>query len=156
MKQSSATKRTPISTTFAKMNTQTALPIRFWTVMPTTSQNSSPAIPPNASEVGVDRRPIIGKCYRDVFGAQVVSRTEMGGMTIHAQLNFGNGYLHLEAPNPDGGGLSVAQDDGPDQFAFAHYCSDIHAVVKNARRPRRQGQFTCDFVSFRRPIHRLG
>jgi hypothetical protein len=33
--------------------------------------------------------------YRDVFGARVVAATEMGGVVVHADLDFGNGRLQL-------------------------------------------------------------
>lgn len=38
--------------------------------------------------------------YEQVFGARTVAVTEMGGLVVHAELDFGNGRLQLGEPNP--------------------------------------------------------
>ncbi|GAA0192229.1 hypothetical protein GCM10009526_12070 [Glutamicibacter creatinolyticus] len=56
--------------------------------------------------------------YREIFGARLVDVTEMGGMLVHADLDFGQGHLQLGVPNPPvrsgatasgGGGLLFAR-----------------------------------------------
>jgi PhnB protein len=39
--------------------------------------------------------------YQDVFGARPVNVTEMGGVEVHAELDFGQGRLQIAEPNPD-------------------------------------------------------
>ncbi|MEZ5085978.1 MAG: VOC family protein [Tessaracoccus sp.] len=69
--------------------------------------------------------------YRSVFGARVVDVTEMGGVVVHAELDFGNGHLQLGEPNPDYG-LIPAPEGESDCCSMGLYCSDVDAVVARA------------------------
>jgi PhnB protein len=70
--------------------------------------------------------------YEQVFGARTVAVTRVGDLAVHAQLDFGDGHLHLEAPNPSGGGLATARVDDADQLALAYACEDVDDVVARA------------------------
>lgn len=41
--------------------------------------------------------------YREIFGARLVDATEMGGVLVHADLDFGQGHLQLGVPSPQFG-----------------------------------------------------
>lgn len=69
--------------------------------------------------------------YREVFGVRVVEVTEADGVQIHAQLDLGNGQMHLEAPNPEDG-LAGPPSDGAVSFALGFYCDDVDAVLARA------------------------
>ncbi|WP_150461250.1 VOC family protein [Nesterenkonia ebinurensis] len=85
--------------------------------------------------------------YRDVFCARVVDVTEMGGVVVHAVLDFGHGLLQLGEPVPDY--HLVAPPAGDDDcYSLSLYVPDVDAVVASAeaagatiREP------TADFVS---------
>lgn len=87
------------------------------------------------------------KFYRDVFGARVVDVTEMGGVVLHAVLDFGHGLLQIGDPSPDY--RLVAPPAGDDDcYSLGLYVTDVDAVVASAeaagaliREP------TADFVS---------
>jgi PhnB protein len=69
--------------------------------------------------------------YRDVFGARVVDVTEMGGVVVHADLDFGQGHLQLGEPNP--AYHLVSPPDGDDDcYSIALYCSDADELVARA------------------------
>ncbi|MBL3699100.1 VOC family protein [Leucobacter luti] len=66
--------------------------------------------------------------YRDVFGARVVDVTEMGGVVVHAELDFGAGHLQLGEPMPDY--HLVAPPSGEDDcYSLALYVPDVDATV---------------------------
>lgn len=69
--------------------------------------------------------------YRDVFGAQVLGVTEMGGMVVHAELDFGQGRLQLGEPNPDYG-LVAAPPGENDCYSMGLYCADVDTLVAQA------------------------
>ena len=69
--------------------------------------------------------------YRDVFGARVVDVTEMGGVVVHADLDFGTGRLQLGEPNPDYGLVPPPAGDG-DCYSMGLYCSSVDDVVARA------------------------
>ncbi|MDN5893774.1 MAG: VOC family protein [Nocardioides sp.] len=72
--------------------------------------------------------------YRDVFEARVIDVTEMGGVVVHAVLDFGDGQLQLGEPNPDYGLLSAphgASGDGA-CYSLGLYVEDSDAVVARA------------------------
>lgn len=69
--------------------------------------------------------------YRSVFGAHVVDVTEMGGLVVHAELDFGCGRLQLGEPNPDYG-LVPAPAGEDDCYSIGFYCADADAVVAAA------------------------
>ncbi|WMY78805.1 VOC family protein [Citricoccus sp. I39-566] len=69
--------------------------------------------------------------YRDVFGARVLGVTEMGGMVVHAELDFGQGRLQLGEPNPDYG-LVPAPAGEDDCYSMGLYCADVDALVARA------------------------
>lgn len=66
--------------------------------------------------------------YVSAFGARVVDVTEMGGIVVHAELDFGNGRLQLGEPNPDFG-LVPAPEGDADCYSMGLYCADVDAVV---------------------------
>lgn len=71
--------------------------------------------------------------YREVFGARVVDVTEIGGVVVHADLDFGQGHLQLGEPNPDY--RLVPPPEGEDDcYSIGLYCSDADAVVDRAER----------------------
>lgn len=69
--------------------------------------------------------------YRDVFGTRVVDVTEMGGIVVHAVLDFGHGLLQVGEPNPDY--HLVAPPGGDDDcYSLGLYVPDVDAVVVSA------------------------
>ncbi|MGN8051356.1 VOC family protein [Curtobacterium sp. 22159] len=78
-----------------------------------------------------DARGAIGFCH-DVFGARVVDVTEMGGVVVHAVLDFGHGHLQIGEPTADLG--LVAPPAGEDDcYSLGLYVQDVDAVVAAAR-----------------------
>ncbi len=71
--------------------------------------------------------------YRSVFGARIVDATEIDGVVVHADLDFGNGGLQLGEPNPDYG-LVPAPAGEVDCYSVGLYCSDVDAVTERAER----------------------
>lgn len=69
--------------------------------------------------------------YRDVFGARVVDVTEMGGVVVHADLDFGQGHLQLGEPNPDYHLVPPPAGDD-DCYSMALYCPDADDLVARA------------------------
>lgn len=69
--------------------------------------------------------------YRDVFGARVVDVTEMGGIVVHAELDFGNGKLQVGEPNPDYG-LVAAPAGDDDCYSIGLYCADVDGTLERA------------------------
>ncbi|PRY14483.1 VOC family protein [Kineococcus rhizosphaerae] len=69
--------------------------------------------------------------YRDVFGARVVDVTDVGGVVVHADLDFGNGHLQLGEPNP-AYHLVAAPAGEDDCCSLGFYCADVDAVVARA------------------------
>lgn len=69
--------------------------------------------------------------YARVFGARIVDVTEMGGVVVHADLDFGNGRLQFGEPTP-AYGLVPAPEGESDCYSIAVYCADVDAVVKRA------------------------
>jgi len=66
--------------------------------------------------------------YRSVFGARVVDVTELGGLVVHADLDFGNGRLQLGEPTAEYGLVPppVGEDDC---YSMGLYCADVDAIV---------------------------
>jgi PhnB protein len=71
--------------------------------------------------------------YRSVFGARVVGVTEIGGIVVHADIDFGCGRMQLGEPNPDYG-LVAAPDGETDCYSLGLYCSNADEVVARAER----------------------
>jgi len=69
--------------------------------------------------------------YRDVFGARVVDVTEMGGVVVHAVLDFGNGQLQLGEPAPAYHLVPPPAGDD-DCYSLGLYVADVDAVVAAA------------------------
>jgi PhnB protein len=69
--------------------------------------------------------------YRSVFGARVIDVTEMGGVVVHADLDFGNGHLQLGEPSPDYGLVPAPAGDN-DCYSMGLYCADVDATVERA------------------------
>lgn len=66
--------------------------------------------------------------YRDVFGATVIDVTEMGGVVVHADLDFGLGLLQLGEPSPEYNLVPppVGEDDC---YSLGLYVTDVDAVL---------------------------
>ena len=71
--------------------------------------------------------------YRSVFGARVVDVTEIGGVVVHADIDFGCGRMQLGEPNPDYG-LVAAPEGDADCYSIGLYCSNADEVVARAER----------------------
>lgn len=71
--------------------------------------------------------------YSSVFGARVVDVTEMGGVVVHVELDFGNGRLQFGEPSPDYG-LVPAPSGGVACYSLGLYCADVDEVVDRAVR----------------------
>ncbi|MCC3266924.1 VOC family protein [Arthrobacter gengyunqii] len=69
--------------------------------------------------------------YRDVFGARTVDVTEMGGVVVHADLDFGNGRLQLGEPNPQYGLVPMPAGD-EDCYSMGLYCANVDETVAKA------------------------
>lgn len=69
--------------------------------------------------------------YHSVFGARVSDLTEMGGVVVHAELDFGNGHLQIGEPNVAFGLVPPPEGDG-DCYSIGLYCADVDAVVERA------------------------
>ncbi len=71
--------------------------------------------------------------YRSVFGARVVDVTEIGGVVVHADIDFGCGRMQLGEPNPDYG-LVAAPEGDADCYSIGLYCPNVDEVVARAER----------------------
>ncbi|MDY0911049.1 VOC family protein [Microbacterium sp. CFBP9034] len=69
--------------------------------------------------------------YRDVFGARIIDATEIGGVVVHADLDFGLGLLQLGEPTPEYG-LIAAPDGDEDCYSLGLYVADVDATVAGA------------------------
>lgn len=69
--------------------------------------------------------------YESAFGARVCGVTEMGGVVVHAELDFGHGRLQLGAVTP-GYGLVAMPDGEDDCYSLGYYCGDVDDVVARA------------------------
>lgn len=69
--------------------------------------------------------------YRDVFGARVTNLTEMQGIVVHAELDFGNGRIQLGEPNPDYHLVSAPAGED-DCYSLGLYCAAVDEVVERA------------------------
>lgn len=69
--------------------------------------------------------------YRDVFGAIVVDVTEIGGVVVHAELDFGLGLLQIGEPTDEY--HLVAPPAGEDDcYSLGLYVLDADSVVQKA------------------------
>lgn len=69
--------------------------------------------------------------YRDVFGATVIDITEMGGIVVHADLDFGLGLLQIGEPSPDY--KLVPPPAGEDDcYSLGLYVTDVDVVLERA------------------------
>lgn len=69
--------------------------------------------------------------YVSVFGARSLGVTEMGGVVVHAELDFGNGRLQLGEPNEQFGLIAPPGGDA-DCYSLGLYCSSVDDVVARA------------------------
>lgn len=67
--------------------------------------------------------------YRDVFGAQVLDVTEMGGAIVHAVLDFGSGRLTLGEPSDDYGLVAPTEQVS---YSLGLYLPDVDAAFARA------------------------
>lgn len=70
--------------------------------------------------------------YQDVFGARCVSSTEIGGVVVHAELDFGCGRMQLGVPSPDYGLVAPPAGDDVACYSLALYCPDVDALLARA------------------------
>lgn len=69
--------------------------------------------------------------YMGVFGARVVDATELGGVVVHAEIDFGQGHLQIGEPSPDYG--LVPPPAAPNAcYSIGLYCQDVDAVLAKA------------------------
>ncbi|MFT4233536.1 MAG: VOC family protein [Microbacterium sp.] len=69
--------------------------------------------------------------YVDVFGATLIEATEMGGVVVHADLDFGMGILQLGEPVPDY--HLVAPPAGDDDcYSMGIYVPDADEATERA------------------------
>ncbi|GGJ38678.1 hypothetical protein GCM10010052_39740 [Paenarthrobacter histidinolovorans] len=61
----------------------------------------------------------------------MVGQTEMGGVVVHAELDFGHGHLQLGEPSPDYH-LVPAPDGEDDCYSMGLYCADADGLVRKA------------------------
>lgn len=71
--------------------------------------------------------------YRTVFGARVVDVTEIGGVVVHAELDFGHGRLQVGEPSADYG-LVPAPAGEQDCYSMGLYCADVDDLVERAEK----------------------
>lgn len=71
--------------------------------------------------------------YSSVFGARVVDTTEIDGVVVHAELDFGHGKLQLGEPSPAYGLVPAPSGEG-DCYSISLYCADVDEVVERAER----------------------
>ncbi|MCL2466515.1 MAG: VOC family protein [Micrococcales bacterium] len=69
--------------------------------------------------------------YASVFGARVVDVTEIGGVVVHAELDFGHGKLQLGEPTPSYG-LVTGPGGDTACYSIGLYCADVDALVERA------------------------
>ncbi|NMD57340.1 MULTISPECIES: VOC family protein [Tsukamurella] len=69
--------------------------------------------------------------YVSVLGARSLGVTEMGGVVVHAELDFGHGRLQLGEPNEQFGLIGPPEGDA-DCYSLGLYCSDVDDVVARA------------------------
>lgn len=69
--------------------------------------------------------------YRDVFGARIVDVTEMGGVVVHAELDFGAGHLQVGEPTPEYH-LVPAPTGEDDCYSLGLYCGDVDTLTARA------------------------
>ena len=72
----------------------------------------------------------------------------MGGVVVHAELDFGNGHLQLGEPNPEYH-LVPAPSGEDDCYSLGLYCSDADSLVQQSRASRRHHPGTVDHLRFR-------
>jgi len=69
--------------------------------------------------------------YRDVFGATVLDATEMGGVVVHADLDFGHGLMQIGEPNPEYRLVPPPSGDD-DCYSIGLYVPDVDALLARA------------------------
>lgn len=69
--------------------------------------------------------------YRDVFGATVIDTTEMDGVVVHSDLDFGLGLLQIGEPSPQYG-LVPAPGGDEACYSLGLYVPDVDSVVERA------------------------
>lgn len=69
--------------------------------------------------------------YEKIFSARVGDVTEIGGEVVHAELDFGNGWLQIGAVNSEYG-LVPAPAGDDDCYSMGIYCADADELVAAA------------------------
>lgn len=70
--------------------------------------------------------------YTEVFGARIVNATEMEGVIIHAELDFGCGRLQLGAAQEAYHLRALDPEAEEAQFSLGIYVSHVDSVVETA------------------------
>lgn len=70
--------------------------------------------------------------YREVFGARTVTETRMGGVVVHAEIEFAHGRLQLGAATPEYHTRASDPDSEDVSFSLGLYCPDVDATVERA------------------------
>lgn len=100
-----------------------------------TGEHTSDGVPHGSTSLtpflAVERAAEAVEFYRSTLAARVVDITEMGGVVVHAELDFGAGRLQLGEPNP-AYGLVRAPAGDEDCYSIGLYCPDVDAVVARA------------------------
>ncbi|GGE95361.1 VOC family protein [Mycetocola zhadangensis] len=100
-----------------------------------TGENTTNGIPHGSTSLtpflAVKRAAEAIEFYSSVFGARVIDVTEMGGVVVHADLDFGTGHLQLGEPMPDYG-LVAAPSGDDDCYSMGLYCADVDSTVQRA------------------------
>lgn len=68
--------------------------------------------------------------YVEVFGARLLDATEIDGVVVHAELDFGQGRLQVGEPSSAFG--TVGPPAGGACYSLGLYCADVDAVVARA------------------------
>ncbi|MGI6877775.1 VOC family protein [Microbacterium sp. gxy059] len=68
---------------------------------------------------------------RSVFGARLVDATEIDGVVVHAELDFGRGRMQLGEPSA-AYGLVPAPAGEEVCYSIGLYCADVDATVERA------------------------
>jgi len=69
--------------------------------------------------------------YKDVFGARIIDVTNMGGVVVHAEIDFGQGHLQIGEPSPAYG--LVPPPAAPNAcYSLGLYCEDVDAALARA------------------------
>ncbi|MFT4188058.1 MAG: VOC family protein [Aeromicrobium sp.] len=100
-----------------------------------TGEHTTDGVPHGATSLtpflAVERAAEAVEFYRSVFGARVVDVTEMGGVVVHADLDFGQGLLQIGEPSPAYALVPPSAGES-DCYSMGLYCADVDGLVERA------------------------